>query len=57
MNTYQIEVTETLSKVIEIKGTDELDALNTARNLYDAEAIILDSNDIQGDPQFKIFNN
>lgn len=45
METYKIEVKETLSRIIEIKATSEDEAFSKIRDLYRNEEIVLDSDD------------
>ena len=45
MSKYKVEISETLSRIIEIKAESEKDALNKIKDLYNHEKIILDSND------------
>jgi hypothetical protein len=43
--TYEIVVTEILSRVVEIEATSEKEALKKVEMLYKSEEIILDSDD------------
>ena len=45
MNTYKIQITETLSRVIEIQASDLDEALHTVEDDYKREAIVLDADD------------
>ena len=45
MNTYKIQITETLSRVIEIQASDLEEALHTVEDDYKREAIVLDADD------------
>ena len=56
MKTYEIEVVETLSKVIKVEARNKEDALLMVKDLYDASAVILDSNDMVGGPEFNILD-
>ena len=48
MNTYKIQITETLSRVIEIQASDLDEALHTVEDDYKREAIVLDADDCVG---------
>lgn len=48
MDTFRIEVTETLTRTITIEAATEEDALVQARALYASEDIVLDSKDFVG---------
>ena len=45
MNTYKIQITETLSRVIEIQASDLDEALHIVEDDYKREAIVLDADD------------
>ena len=45
MPSFQIEIKETLSRVIDIEATSSDAAFSMVQNLYKNQAIILDSND------------
>lgn len=45
MQKYQVEINETLSRMIEIEAENEKDAVNKIKDLYKKEEIVLDSND------------
>lgn len=45
MKTFQVEVLETLSRVIEVQAFDEYDAINKVQDEYKLENIVLDSDD------------
>lgn len=47
MNTYSIEIKETLSKVIKVKSDSIKNALTIANKKYDNEEIVLDEGDIK----------
>lgn len=53
-NTYQIEVIETMSALIEVVAEDGETALLKAREMYRSEDIILEPNDML-DTEFIIF--
>lgn len=44
MKTFKIEVTETLSKIVEVSAENIEDALHKTKKLYNNEKIILDEN-------------
>ena len=45
MQKYQVEINETLSRIIEIEAENENDAVSKIKDLYRKEEIVLDSND------------
>lgn len=45
MNAYKIQITETLSRVIEIQASDLDEALHMVEDDYKREAIVLDADD------------
>ena len=45
MKKYRIEVTEVLSRIVEIKAESDEDALNTARKIYQKCDFVLDASD------------
>ena len=45
MNKYNIEIKETLSRVIEIEAPSVEEAINKVRAMYRAEEIVLDGDD------------
>lgn len=45
MENFKIQVTETLSRVLEIEAETETEAVVLAKSLYDMRAIVLDSDD------------
>lgn len=50
----QVEITETLSKIVEIEANTEEEALQIANEMYQEEEIVLDENDYI-DTKIKIF--
>lgn len=54
--TYKIEVTETLSKIVEIEAKSEEEAKEIAQNMYNEQDIILDSGDFDNEVTFEIIN-
>ena len=42
---YQVEINETLSRIIDIEAENEKDAVSKIKDLYRKEEIVLDSND------------
>lgn len=48
MNRYNIEFTETLQKIVEIEADNELEAYKIAKQMYQNEDVVLDSNDFVG---------
>ena len=45
MPKYKVEITETLSRIIDIEAENEKDAVSKIKDLYRKEEIVLDSND------------
>ena len=45
MQKYQVEINETLSRIIDIEAENEKDAVSKIKDLYRKEEIVLDSND------------
>ena len=45
MQKYQVEINETLSRIIEVEAENENDAVSKIKDLYRKEKIVLDSND------------
>jgi len=45
MKTFEIEIKETLSKIIEVKAENENDAFTRVKQMYNDEEIVLDSSD------------
>ena len=48
MQKYQVEIDETLSRIIEVEAENENDAVSKIKDLYRQEKIVLDSNDYLG---------
>ena len=44
MAKYQVEINETLSRIIEVEAENENDAVSKIKDLYRKEEIVLDSN-------------
>jgi len=45
MKTYEIEIKETLSRVIEVQANSEDEAFAQVKQMYNNEEIVLDSSD------------
>ena len=45
MAKYQVEINETLSRIIEVEAENENDAVSKIKDLYRKEEIVLDSDD------------
>ena len=45
IKTYQIEITETLQRVVELKAKSGEDAYAKVKKMYDDEEIVLDNSD------------
>jgi hypothetical protein len=45
MRTFDVEVIETLARIITVKAQDEVDARDIVEEMYRGEEIILDSGD------------
>lgn len=45
METFKIEVKETLSRIIEVQASSEDEALSKIQDLYKKEKIVLDADD------------
>lgn len=45
MQSFQIEITETLQRTLSVEATSEADALEIVHNLYKSEQIVLDAAD------------
>ena len=45
MNTFRIEITETLQRVVEVNASSEKEAINKVMDMYKNEEVVLDSND------------
>ena len=54
MQRYQVEINETLSRIIDVEAENENDAVSKIKELYRKEEIVLDSNDYL-DTEIKIF--
>lgn len=54
MQKYQVEINETLSRVVEIEAENESDAISKIKDLYRQEKIVLDSDDYL-DTEIKIY--
>ncbi|MEN6669731.1 DpnD/PcfM family protein [Psychrobacter sp. B38] len=54
LTTYQIEIVETLSNIVEIVATDEQDALLKAQDMYRNEDVVLYPDDFI-DTKFTLF--
>ena len=54
MQKYQIEINETLSRIIEDETENENDAVTKIKDLYRQEMIVLNSNDYI-DTEIKVF--
>lgn len=48
MEEYEIEITETLSRVVKVKAENLADAIEKASDLYYGEKVILDAEDLKG---------
>lgn len=48
MQKYQVEINETLSRIIEVEAENENDAVSKIKDLYRKEKIVLDSSDYIG---------
>lgn len=57
MKHYEIEVVETLSRVIPIEAINEEQAIEVVKDLYSAGTIVLDSNDHDNDTRFNVISN
>ena len=51
---YQVEITETLQRIVTVEAEDELSAVLTVEQLYKNEEIVLDSSDYI-DTEFELF--
>ncbi|MCW6660008.1 DpnD/PcfM family protein [Aerococcaceae bacterium NML191292] len=45
MEQYKVEITETLSRVVEVNANSSDEAINIVRQLYEEREIVLDSSD------------
>lgn len=57
MKKYQVEVAETLARIIEVSAESEAEAIEKVEQMYYDSAIVLDSNDMDGDAQFQIIED
>ena len=48
MNTYKIEIQETLSRVIEMEASSPEEAIDKVREMYRDEEVVLDAYDYVG---------
>lgn len=55
--TYTVEITETLSRHVEIEATSEAEALAKANNLYRNEEIVLSPEDHVGEAEINIYKS
>lgn len=46
MNTYKVEITETLQRIVNIEAESENEAHEIISNMYKKEDIVLDSDDL-----------
>lgn len=56
MKTFEIEITELLSRIIEVEAETENEAFEKVNEMYQNEKIVLDSSDYV-DTEIKIFEN
>lgn len=56
MKTFEIEITELLSRIIEVEAETENEAFEKVKEMYQNEKIVLDSSDYV-DTEIKIFEN
>lgn len=56
MQTYEIEVREKLSRVIKIEAKNSEEAVQLVKDLYEAETVILDANDLLEPVEFEDIN-
>ena len=56
MKEFKVEITETLSKIVEIQANDVDEALEAIKEMYYKELIILDSRDFV-DKEINMVNN
>ena len=54
---YNVEIVETLRKVVEIRAKSEQEAIEKTRNLYFAEEIVLTSEDFDNFVEFNLLDN
>ena len=55
--TYEIKISETLSRVVEINAKDEESALEKIREMYSNEEIVLGADDFDYDTTFTILKD
>lgn len=53
---YKVEITETLSRIVDIEADSEEGALEKVRQAYKKEEIVLDANDYL-DTEMKVYKN
>lgn len=56
MKTFEIEVIETLSRIIKVKAKTVEEAIEKVQGQYDAGEIVLDSGDFDNMPVFQDIN-
>ena len=56
MKEFKIEITEFLSKIVEVKANNVDEAIEKVKIMYDEETIILDSNNFVN-KEIKMVNN
>lgn len=54
MREIEIEITETLSRIVSVKASDYSEALGIVKDMYNNEEIVLDSGDYV-DTDFKLW--
>ena len=52
--TFKIEVRETLARVVEVSAINEAEAIALVEDMYNAETVVLDYNDIDGNAEFVV---
>ncbi len=55
MSKYQVEITETLLRIIEVEAENENDAVSKIKDLYRKEEIVLDSSNDYLDTKIEIY--
>ena len=55
MQKYQVEINETLSRIIEVEAENENDAVSKIKDLYRKEEIVLDSSNDYLDTKIEIY--
>lgn len=48
MEEYEIEITETLSRVVKVKADNLAEAIEKASDMYYGEQVVLDAEDMKG---------